>query len=183
MLRFRPPTAEDAEKVLVWRRQDRVTRVMFTDVAPDLEQHTAWLLAGNSRQDYRHWLILHKDRPIGLINIQNLDRTKMECGSGFYIGEDEFLRLTGMVLPYLYNWLFFDHRLLAMTAEVITGNDDILRLHAAHGYRQTELRPAQVIKSGRSLAVHHLRLEREAWLAQTIWHRYRAEFPIPGLEW
>ncbi|CAK0742896.1 putative N-acetyltransferase domain-containing protein [uncultured Gammaproteobacteria bacterium] len=183
MLRFTLPTAADAQRVLSWRRQERVTRAMFSDVAPDLARHTAWLLAGTERQDYRHWLIMYRDRPIGLINLQKINRERRESGSGFYIGEDEFLRLTGVVLPHFYNWMFFDRNYRAMTAEVIAGNDEILRLHAAHGYRETALDRGRVIKNGEVFDVHHLRLEREAWLGQTAYHRYRAEFPTPGLEW
>lgn len=178
-LSFLVPGAEHAELTLRWRKAPRVTRFMFTDVTHGIAEQTAWLERSRSREDYRHWLVVAKERPIGLVSLQEIDWLGRTSASGFYVGEDDALPLGGFVLPYLYNHAFFELGLITMFAEVVEGNDDVLRLHALHGYAPLPER-RRVVKNGRTLLVHRLRLDREAWDEKRALHRYRAEMPWPA---
>jgi hypothetical protein len=60
------------------------------------------------------------------------------------------------------------------------GNDDVLRLHRAHGYAHEGMMPGGVAKNGLTHAVHRLRLTREAWAEKRAFQRYRADFSWPS---
>ncbi|HYG87173.1 MAG TPA: GNAT family N-acetyltransferase [Azospirillum sp.] len=176
---FIVPQQEHAALILSWRTSQRVTRYMFTDVVHGLPEQEAWLRRCLERTDYRHWLVVHGDRPIGLVNLQDIDWAARCSASGFYIGEEEFLPLGGFILPYLYNHTFTELGFTTMTAEVMEGNIDVMRLHRVHGYVEEEPRPGGIEKDGIVYPVRRFRLTREAWQAQRNFQRYRAAFPWP----
>lgn len=179
-LRFVVPGVEHAALVLGWRTKPWVTRFMFTDVTHGLPEQQQWMLAALARQDYRHWLVMDGDRPIGLVNLQDIDWAGKESASGFYVGEEDARPLAGFFLPYLYNHAFGDLGFAAMTALVMAGNDDVLRLHRAHGYVDEGMLEGGVVKNGGIHQVHRLRLTREGWGSRKAYQRYRADFPWPG---
>jgi RimJ/RimL family protein N-acetyltransferase len=178
-LTFVVPDPRHAALTLGWRMSPRVTRFMFTDPNHGLDQQRAWLEASRAREDYRHWLVLDRGRPFGLVNLQAIDWKARRAASGFYIGEDWARPLGAFVLPYLYNHGFLDLGFEAMTAEVMEGNEEVLRLHALHGYREDGFDAGRVVKNGVEYGVHRLMLEREAWLGQPRMQRYRTAFPWP----
>lgn len=179
-LRFVVPGPDHAALVLGWRTQEWVTRFMFSDVRHGVAEQEQWMRDALSRPDYRHWLVMDGDRPIGLVNLQGIDWQGRESASGFYVGEEDARPLAGFFLPYLYNHAFHVLGFVAMTALVMDGNDDVLRLHRAHGYDHQGMVEGGVVKDGVAHAVHRLRLRREAWGTKAAFQRYRAEFPWPA---
>lgn len=178
-LRFVVPRSSDAALTLRWRTQPWVTRFMFTDVDHGVAEQEQWLTRALSRADYRHWLVVDGERPIGFVNLQDIDWDRKESASGFYVGEEDARPLAGFFLPYLYNHAFDTLGFSAMSALVMDGNDDVLRLHRAHGYEALGLVDGGVTKNGIVHPVHRLRLTRNAWRAKTVFQRYRADFPWP----
>jgi len=178
-LSFIVPERRHAELLLGWRTSERVTRFMFTDITHGPAEQEIWLEAARARPDYRHWLAIERDRPIGLVNLHAIDWPARRAASGFYLGDEQASRLGGFLLPYLYNHAFFDLGFGELTALVMAENTDVLRLHGVHGYRRDGLEPGGVVKQGRRHEVHRLTLSRDSWLDQRTLHRYRAAFPWP----
>lgn len=178
-LRFAVPGEQHAALILGWRTQPRITRMMFSDVSHGVDEQRQWLRAAVLRPDYRHWLALDGDRPIGLANLQDIDWERRESASGFYVGEEDANPLAGFILAHLYNHAFHRLGFVAMTAQVMAENTDVLRLHRAHGYVDDGMVEGGVVKNGIRHDVHRLRLTREAWMAKRAYQRYRAEFPWP----
>lgn len=173
---FIPPTLDDAEQILIWRTNPRVTRFMNTDVVFDLEAHIRWMMEAEKRADYFHWVIFLNGRKIGLINICHLDLERRETSWGFYIGEDEFVGVGGLVPPFLYNFLFFDLGVGQVLAEVLEGNDPLVSLHELHGYQH--ISRSTVNKNGVEIKAFNLVLTRDIWIEKKRFHRYRANFFI-----
>lgn len=179
-LAFVVPGPEHAALILKWRTTPRISRYMFTEVRHGLPEQEAWLRACPSRSDYRHWLILHGGRPIGLINLHGIDWARRQAQSGFYLGEEDALRLGGFVLPYLFNHAFLDLGFEAMLAEVMKSNAGLLAYNRGLGYIDDTPALSHVDKAGVRHDVCRLRLAREAWLRRKALQRFRAEFPWPA---
>ena len=152
---------------------------MSTEVTFDMNAQIQWIKAAEERTDYFHWFICLGERKIGLINICGFDPERHETSWGFYIGEEEFIGLGGLVPPFLYNFLFFDLKIGLVRAEVLEGNEQLLSLHKLHGYQNTY--DSTVKKNGREIKTYNLVLARASWMEKKRFHRYRALFPMKSV--
>ncbi|MCH8243199.1 MAG: UDP-4-amino-4,6-dideoxy-N-acetyl-beta-L-altrosamine N-acetyltransferase [Planctomycetes bacterium] len=182
MFTFTIPREADAKTILEWRIKPRITQFMLTDVEYDLEKQKAWLTSVRSQSDNMHWIINISARKIGLIYLTDINRQDKRCYWGFYVGEDAYLGIGGMIPPYLYNFVFFEMRMETLMGEVLSGNERLIDLHKYHGYRYLECRSKDTIKNGISYDVHVMELTREAWRSKTRFHKYRAVFPLPDAQ-
>lgn len=174
-LKFIVPQKEHAALILEWRRKPWVARAMYTKVDHDVSKQEEWLEACLQCSDYRHWLVVAGDRPIGLVNLHDIDWCARTCGNGYYIGEDDARPLAGFAVPFLYNYVFFDLGMEVLTGEVIADND-IMRLNRLIGYEET-LHEDAFERDGEMFDIIKLRLTRDDWMTKTRFHRYRADFP------
>lgn len=168
MFSFKRLAVDDLPMVLAWRTNPRVTRYMVSDIENDLDKQVQWFK--NLSDPY--WVGYYGNRPIGVLNLQLND-----ASFGFYIGEDDATPLGGLMLPYFYNYLFANPRQHALYAEVMEGNEGVMKLHKFYGYTPVGAKKKQVEKYGKSHRVFLFRLERDKWLEQA--NRYghmRAEF-------
>jgi UDP-4-amino-4,6-dideoxy-N-acetyl-beta-L-altrosamine N-acetyltransferase len=177
-IRFREPTPADAEMILSWRSKPRVTDYLNTDVDADPAGQRAWLERCRERPDYYHWIVEIGGAPAGLVSIDRLDLDADQASWGFYIGEDQFLNMGGLIPPHLYNWVFFRVGLQRLWAEVLAFNHDVIALHRQHGYALDRLVQGAVQKRGRQFDLQYMQLHRQSWVRQHRYHRFRADFPI-----
>lgn len=160
MFRFAKLREEHLSMVLAWRIKERVTKYQKTDIANDLEAQKAWFKG--LRDDF--WVVHHDDRPIGSLTLS-------QDGSwGFYIGEDDAVPLGGLVLPYFYNHYFGTGKTYLM-ADVMAGNDGIMRLHRFHGHMELGVREEKVVKYGKPHDIHVFVLSDFTWTSHA--RRYR----------
>ena len=169
------PEKQHADLILNWRRQPWVAAGMYSEITHGTAEQEQWLEDCLTREDYRHWLALANNRPIGLVNLQHIDWANKTTGNGYYMGEEDAKPLAGFIMPFLYNHAFFDLGMEVVTAEVIAGND-IMRLNKVIGHEETIKKDA-FTRDGKTFDVICLRLTREAWDEKTRYHRFRADFP------
>ena len=177
-IQFREPTLADAETILGWRLKPRVTDYLNTDIKADLSGQRAWLNRCHERADYYHWIAEIDGVPAGLVSIDRLDLDVGEASWGFYIGDDRFLNMGGLIPLYLYNWVFFRVGLKRLWAEVLAFNDEVIALHHQHGYTFDRLAEAAVEKRGQQIDLQHMVLYRQTWAGQSRYHRFQTDFPI-----
>jgi len=176
--RFIVPEAEHAQLILDWRAKPWVADMMFNRIEHGVAEQQAWMAGCLEREDYRHWLIVAGERPIGLVNLQHIDWANRTTSNGYYIGEEDARPLGGFVLPYLYNHVFHDIGMREITAEVIADND-IMRLNRLLGNEET-VEPGAFVRDGVAHDVIKLRLTRDKWDTMTRYKRYVAAFPWPA---
>ena len=176
MIRFREVLPSDAEMLLGWRTLPRVASQMATTVSFNLEDQRQWLLACYDRPDYYHWVIQSQDRPVGLINLTNFSPATGETAWGFYIGDDTALGLGAFVPPYFYNFIFQQLGLQRVRAEVLQGNDAVIKLHSLHGYQRHPEGDRTVEKDGAPQRLLAMVLESQDWNQGRFTHM-RADFP------
>ena len=177
MLTFREVDVADAKLILSWRVKERITRFMNTDISYDLENQKRWVESCYHNPYYYHWIIVENDRPIGLINICNLDRDNKTTAWGFYIGEDACSGVGGFVPPYLYNFCFNQLDLRKISAEVFYNNTSVINLHQLHGYRFCPSKDRVIEKSGREILLIAMELNTEEFNFSKYKH-FIAEFSL-----
>lgn len=176
VLRFAKITEEHLELILRWRTRPDIASVMISDVEPDMDEQRRWLEKISSEPAVRHWMILWNDRPIGVINLAEIDHRHKRCSAGYYIGDLDLRQLGAVIPPYLYNHVFRDLGFNKIYGEVLASNSAALRMHAMHGYRQVGTLREHIFKDGRFMDMVVIELLASTWLAQPRYRRYVAEF-------
>jgi len=114
MISFRKISRDDLPLILSWRTDPEITRYMTTDIEYDLQRQIKWFEEVVSPQEHtQHWLITHKERPIGVLNLDDYNLRLNTTSWGYYIGDSESKFLGGLIPAYFYNYMFFkrDHKL------------------------------------------------------------------------
>jgi UDP-4-amino-4,6-dideoxy-N-acetyl-beta-L-altrosamine N-acetyltransferase len=171
MLRFDPIRDVDLELVLSWRTHPSITQYMYTDISPDMEEQRKWHQWISSNAACRYWLIHYQEKPIGVIGLTDIDAKHKRCSLTYYIGDETFRGIGGIIPPYVYNYVFTVLQFKKVIAEVMEGNEKVMKLHQLHGYRQVGIYKEHIYKYDRYHDVTVLELLDTEW--QRIGKRYK----------
>ncbi|WP_172257156.1 UDP-4-amino-4,6-dideoxy-N-acetyl-beta-L-altrosamine N-acetyltransferase [Saccharibacillus deserti] len=163
MLSFVAMNKDHLEKVLQWRTSPEVTKYMFTDIPYDLDNQYKWFDKVKESEKEIYWMICYKNTEIGVVSLNDIDLKNRKTSAGYYIGEKNFRRLGGMVLPYLYNFIFYELGLNKATAEIMSENSNVIKLHQMYGFREVGVFYQHIYKNDRYYDVNVLELLREDW--------------------
>ena len=187
MLKFRKMQLSDQPKVMAWRVKPDIARFMLTAVEFNLDKQLRWFERINNSASDEYWIIENNGKPIGVINLSEIDRVNRHATWGLYIGEDMNSPIGGMLPMYFYNYVFgrSDLNLHKLHGKVLDTNTSMLRVHEVCGYRQVGIHKDHVLRDGSFHDVHVVELLREDWLSRASrFSRMIAEFEnassIPG---
>lgn len=176
MIRFIKLREQHLEQVLEWRTMEDVTQFMNTDIDKDMEKQREWFRKiSNSTTDF-YWVIEIKEKPVGVISLNNIDYVNKRTSWGFYIGEEKYRLYGGIIPPYFYNYIFSKFDFHKITAEVMEGNDNVLKLNLFHGYRLVGMYKDHILKNGSYRDLNLLELLKEDWLQLNKYQKYIGEF-------
>ena len=167
---------EHLQIVLDWRVKPEVAQFMLTQVEYNLDKQKAWFKKISIDNSVAYWIIEYQGKPIGLINLADIDRSAKKCSAGYYIGEMGYRQLSAFVLPYFYNFVFKVLKFNKIYGEVVDGNDSILKIHLMQGYRLVGTLKDHHYKDDRYFDVHVVELMSDAWLKQKRYQRYDVDF-------
>jgi UDP-4-amino-4,6-dideoxy-N-acetyl-beta-L-altrosamine N-acetyltransferase len=171
MFDFKKLQEEDLALVLKWRLKPSVSKYLFTEIDNDLEKQKNWFKRVSQDPTYRYWIIYYQKKPVGLFNFCNLDVTNKRTNAGYYIGEEEYNQIGGLILPYFYNYAFKNLELNKIYGEVVDGNT-ILKTHLAHGYKLVGTHKEHLFKNNSYHDVHVIELMAKDWLAQKRYQNF-----------
>lgn len=175
MFKFLKLKESHLKMVLGWRVNPEVSHHLFTEVEYNLEKQKQWYDQISKDQRYRYWIIEYQGTAVGVVNLAEIDLVNRRCNAGFYIGETAYQHVGGMVLPYLYNYVFKELKLKKIYGEVVDGNA-IIKIHDFHGYRMVGTYKDHIFKHGKFIDVHLVELMDECWLSQRRYQKYSAVF-------
>ena len=135
MLKFLKVREKYLELILKWRARADVTHYMITDIKYDVTQQREWFRNVSVDDSCKYWIISYQSTLIGLIYLTDIDYNNKHCKWGYYIGEPNYRGIGSIIPPYLYNYVFSDMKFNKIIAEVMEGNNSVIRLHQLHGYR------------------------------------------------
>jgi len=177
MFTFTPLGEQHLEQVLKWRTQPEVTRYMYSDVEYDMNRQRQWYTQIKDSLSEKYWIVELKGEAVGVISLNDLNITHQRTSWGYYIGEERARLYGGFVPLYLYNYVFNQLGLHKITAEVMAGNDNVIKLHRSHGYREVGIYYDQIYKYGEYHNVHILELLKTDWQAKhERYAKYTAKF-------
>ena len=170
MLKFSKLKPEDLELVMHWRVQADVTRYMNNDIEFNMANQIQWFEKISLDRGSKYWLISIDERPIGVINLVGIDSTHKRCSIGYYIGEINNRAMGFMIPPYLYNFVFNVMNFHKIYGEVLHGNDNLLKMHKIHGWREVGTYQDHVFKYG---SYHNVTAVE---LLAADWHTLKPKF-------
>jgi len=176
MIRFKKLREEHLEQVLDWRTQEDVTRFMNTDIEKNLEKQQDWFTKVSVSSTDKYWVIEMKNQPVGLIYLSDIDPVNRRTSWGFYIGEEDYRLYGGIVPLYLYNFVFLKLGFHKITAEVMSGNENVIMLNKMHGCREVGTFKEHIFKKGVFHDLVVMELLKDEWLTFTKYQKYISEF-------
>lgn len=160
-IQFRPINVGDTKTLFNWRSSERIAKQMLTRL-DDFTEHEKWVTSiSTAGPPYSNWIIVVASKPVGYASIEsNGDST--EATWGFYIGEDEYIGIGGLLIIAFHRYLF-DIRLPKL--QILSGvayhhNSLILKLHRKLGYEEGTVFEHQDKSRGQLIPVS---LTRPAW--------------------
>lgn len=176
MIRFVKLREKHLEQVLEWRTQEDVTKFMNTDIEKDMDKQREWFRRISNSETDAYWIIEIKGKSVGVISLNNIDHLNKRTSWGFYIGEEKYRLYGGIIPPYFYNYIFSKFDFHKITAEVMEGNDNVLKLNLFHGYRLVGMYKDHILKNGSYRDLNLLELLKEDWLHLNKYQKYVGEF-------
>jgi UDP-4-amino-4,6-dideoxy-N-acetyl-beta-L-altrosamine N-acetyltransferase len=172
---FREIQPEDSKLLLNWRNLPRVADFMKTEVNHGSIEQENWILRCRERADFYHWIIIFQGTPIGYISLSKFNPATKSLSWGFYIGDDEFTRMGGLVPPFFYGFCFHKLAIERIDAEMLHTNTSVIELHRLHGYSFDPEKDRILSKKGGKFLLIGMYLEKTVFIKGRF-GRFKADF-------
>ena len=156
---------EDLELIMRWRMDPDITRFMNTNPKLTLEGQRKWLASLEKNEKVMNWLVLVDDKPVGVINLADIDWEGKNSSWGYYIGEKDCrsLKLAISLEMSLYDYVFGVLGFTEIHNEVFSLNAGVVKLHQACGNVIVKEVKGEVEKEGIKYDITHLSLTKDKW--------------------
>jgi UDP-4-amino-4,6-dideoxy-N-acetyl-beta-L-altrosamine N-acetyltransferase len=182
-VRLRAVGLHDKDQLRAWRNQPSVARWMYTDHQIGEDEHARWFAAAMADPDRQYWIIEADGRPVGLINLYDIDRAGRQAGLAYYLA-DETVRGTGvggMAGVQALEHAFGELGLGRVWAEALIENIASRGYLGSLGFREIEVRAGQAPRPGVSGEVARLALDAGDWpAARQAWFKRWSERGVGG---
>lgn len=130
----------DLPLVLCWRNDDRVRTYMFDDHIIALEEHLDWFARMQREKKHTCLVFELQGRPVGVVNLVDIDVELHHCRWGFYLGEAGLPQGAGTAMGFLgLEYAFETIGMHCLIGEVLVYNEASIRLHQRLGFREAGL--------------------------------------------
>jgi UDP-4-amino-4,6-dideoxy-N-acetyl-beta-L-altrosamine N-acetyltransferase len=129
-LTVRALSEEDRWRLHVWRNSERIRSVSLDDEPIPESQHIRWFDRSLLERAGQFRIVEWQRRPVGLVQIEALDRGQETASWGCYLGDTNVPPGVGASLPLLgLGYGFAVLALRRMTAQVLGINANMLAIH------------------------------------------------------
>jgi RimJ/RimL family protein N-acetyltransferase len=164
---FRAPRIADAEMLLDWRTRPEITRFMFTDLDSDIERQRGWLRACEAREDFVHFIVEWRGRPIGYLSFAEIDRIHRRCTPGTYLVlEPQERFIAAFTHSFVLDYAFYRLDLHKVCYAIMAGNENFIRAKPMHGVRTVGVMRDHIFKYGEFHDVHLFEITEPEWCVQ-----------------
>ncbi len=155
-----------AKLVRSWRNSRDVSRYMYRDSYITEDEHMKWLEGLKAEtNDKKVWIIYCGLRPIGVVDLVDMDFSNKTTNWGFYIGEVSYRgRGIGSItlfrlMEYVFDTIGF-HR---MYTSVLENNMGALQLYKRFGFREEGMWRKHILRDGKYVDVVWVGILKEEW--------------------
>jgi UDP-4-amino-4,6-dideoxy-N-acetyl-beta-L-altrosamine N-acetyltransferase len=153
----------DLAIVLKWRNSERIRRVMFSDHIITLNEHHAWF-SRLSQQDSVHLVFEYQKSPWGLVCLTDIDNRNNKCDWGFYLGELNLPKNSGLIMGVLgLEYIFEKKNIRKLCSQTFAFNTSGVNFHQRLGFVKEGLLKKHVLKNGNYEDVISFALFADEW--------------------
>lgn len=153
----------DLKTVLTWRNSERIRSQMFSDHIINEPEHRSWF---ESLLNHNTVVLIFEccNRPVGLSDFKEIDEQNHRCIWGFYLGESDLPRGTGLLMGYLsMEYAFNTMNMRKVYSEVLATNTVSLSYHKKLGFVTEGVLRQHVIKQNQYIDVSIFGLLKSDW--------------------
>lgn len=166
---FRLRDMENADLPVVWkwRNAEHIRTHMYNNQFIPWEDHVAWFEREQSKPSSVSKVLIHQDRPLGVVRFTNIDHENETCKWGFYIGEKDGPKGSGTIMGILaLDFIFETYPIRKVCAEVLDFNMVSLRYHEKLGFKQEGRLLQHMKREGLLIDVIPMGLFKNQWNKQ-----------------
>lgn len=164
-MQLRAVEEKDLEQMLAWRNSERISANMYTGHVITLAEHRAWFARLTEEGRAFAFLFEVSGRPLGVVNLTQMDRVNGTCHWGFYIGEAGAPPGSGTRMAYLALTHIFERlNLRKVIGEAFAFNQASIAYHKKLGFSQEAHFVKHVLKDGRYEDIISFALLKSDWL-------------------
>lgn len=169
---------KDLRKVLKWRNSERIRSNMFTSHIITMGEHRNWFQNLTKQKKDIYMIFERENSPLGVVHFTQMDNVNYSCSWGFYLGEENLPRGTGLVMGYLgVNYAFHELKINKLCGKVLSYNKPSLNFHKKLGFIEEGRFQKHVLKNGKYHDVIFFGIFKDKWdvkkteIEQLIIHR------------
>jgi UDP-4-amino-4,6-dideoxy-N-acetyl-beta-L-altrosamine N-acetyltransferase len=122
-----------------WRNLPHVSGMLFDRTKFTLAKQTAWFEKTKKDKTRKQFIIVENKalKPIGAINLMNIDSKNLHCDWGYYIGESDYL-MGGYAVEAEYLILKYAFENLGMNkiyCQTLSYNTKVVSTHSKFGFK------------------------------------------------
>lgn len=153
------------ELVRNWRNRKDINKFMFTNHYINKDEHRKWIENLKNSNIRKAWVIKYSEKPIGFVQLTNIDNIKKTTEWGFYIA-DKLYRSKGIgsltlykLIEYVFNNMKFDK----MKTKVLENNTVALKLYKKFGFRIEGKPKEKIERDNKKIDVYLMSLKKDEW--------------------
>lgn len=153
------------EKVRIWRNNEEIKKYMFTNHQISKEEHNRWIEKLKNDENKKAWIIKNDKKPIGFVQLLNIDFINRTTEWGFYI-YDKKARGKGFgyaSLLKLMKIVFEEMNLEKMCTKVLENNNIALKLYKKFGFENEGKLKEKLDRDGKEISVYIMSISKEKW--------------------
>lgn len=162
-LLLRPVEEKDRDNILRWRNSDSVRPYMYNDNVISQDDHNKWFSSMLQDETKSYWVIELEQRPVGVVNLINIDSENKSCDWAFYIF-DANVRGKGVgsyVEKSILHHVFEERKLNKLNCEVLETNQKVVEMHKKFGFKQEGFFRDFIKRSQGYIGVYRLSMLKE----------------------
>jgi len=138
LISFVPVKEEHLKQMVKWRNNPNVSGMLFDRGKFTLSKQKKWFEKSKKDTTRKQFIIIENKtkKPIGAINLMNIDYANLHCDWGYYIGETEY-RMGGFAIEAEYMILKFAFEQLGMNkvyCQTFAYNTKVISTHSKFGF-------------------------------------------------
>ena len=154
LVNFIDLSLDEKKMILSWRNHPNIRKWMFTQEPISLDDHLNYLKTLSTKKDRVYFLVRKGGKPIGVINIMNIDMNTKKSKFGIYadptlkgVGKD----LMDSMIDYAFNTL----KVEILVSEVFEDNTPAIKLYKRYDFKE------KMIKQVNGENIIHMELNNE----------------------
>jgi UDP-4-amino-4,6-dideoxy-N-acetyl-beta-L-altrosamine N-acetyltransferase len=156
---------EIIEQVRNWRNSKNVKKYLINDNYISKQEHKKWIERLKIDNKNKVWIIIYKDKYIGIVNLTDINHDNKSTQWGYYLAniKDRGKGLGEIILLKLINIVFDEMGFEKMITKVLSNNIIALHIYKKFGFIITST-DKQIIRDEKKIDILKIELDKKNWM-------------------